>query len=123
MLVLFKQAVHMGGKDYKKGVHEVHEDALKHAQAHKLILAGLIVEQEASKVISAESLQQRQAKLAEKLMASSAAKLAAQPKASAPVEEEVAVEATESEPEVEFPVEEEEVKAELPSKDKKKKKR
>lgn len=69
MLVKFKQAVHLNGKSYANGSsHEVTEELNAHPYFHKLIAAGLVVETEASKIITPESLEERQKKLAETLL-------------------------------------------------------
>lgn len=68
MRVKFKQAVHIGGKDYPRGVHEVSEAHLKDKYFHKLIQANLVEDAEATKVVSADSLQDRQRKLAERIL-------------------------------------------------------
>lgn len=69
MLVKFKQAVHLNGKDYANGsVHEVTDELAAHPYFHKLVGAGLVVETEAAKVITPETLEERQKKLAETLL-------------------------------------------------------
>lgn len=68
-LVKFLQAVHLSGKDYAKGSsHPVTDEMIAHPFFHKMVKAGLIVETEASKVITPESLQERQERLAEMLL-------------------------------------------------------
>lgn len=69
VLVKFKQAVHLNGKSYaNNSVHEVTEELAAHPYFHKLIGAGLVVETEAAKVISPETLEERQKKLADTLL-------------------------------------------------------
>lgn len=72
MLVKFKQAVHLKGKDgkgkdYARGTHEVSEAHLMDPFFHKLLKAGLVEDGEAAKVVAPLSLQDRQKALAEKL--------------------------------------------------------
>lgn len=72
MLVKFNQAVHLKGKtvkgkDYSRGVHEVHEEHLADPHFHKLVKAGLVEDGEAAKVVAPASLQERQRMLADKL--------------------------------------------------------
>lgn len=67
MRVQFKQAVHLDGKDYPRGIHEVPEKALQSKFFHKLIKAGLVLDAEAAQVVAPVSEHQRQLKLAEKL--------------------------------------------------------
>lgn len=74
MRLLFKQAVHLGKRDYHPGVHEVDTDDLEATLSpsgksffEKLIAGGHIVEAEETKVISAETLKARSSALAEKL--------------------------------------------------------
>src|SRR4051812_38511809 len=69
MRVYFKQSASFGGKEYKVGSHEVSKEVLAHKFFHKMIKAGLVVEEEAKAIISPASLQEKQARLAEKLMA------------------------------------------------------
>lgn len=79
MKMEFKQAVHLDGKDYHKGMHDVPEEVLKGKLAHSMILRGLIVE--AKEVITPVSIMDQQKKLADRLMASKspATKKAADP--------------------------------------------
>jgi len=44
MMLLFKSAHCVGGKDYKKGVHEVPKEALKDPYLLKLVKMGLVFE-------------------------------------------------------------------------------
>lgn len=72
MHILFKQAVHIEGKDYSRGVHLVHETALKSVYFQRLLKAGLVMDAEAAKVVSAMSLADRQEALKEKILGKSA---------------------------------------------------
>lgn len=81
MRVQFKQAVHLRGKasqgrDYPPGIHEVPEDHLQSPFFHKLLKAGLVTSTDV-KTIHAETFQERQAKLADRI--------AKQTKAAAPL--------------------------------------
>lgn len=66
MRVQLKQALHVEGKTYHLGVHDIPEETLKHPHFHKYMAAGLVVEADAPQSI-AETAQQRGARLAEKL--------------------------------------------------------
>lgn len=71
MRIHFKQAVHIDGKDYALGTHDVPESLLKNNKYfHKLMEAGLVLDAEAMGIVSHETLADRQKKLAEKLSAS-----------------------------------------------------
>jgi hypothetical protein len=63
VLIVLKQAAHLGGKDYKKGVHELSDEVLRSPFFLRLVKAGLAVEADAAKVVSAETEQVKQAKL------------------------------------------------------------
>lgn len=67
MLVRVMQAIHLGGKDYRKGIHEIPSEVLKHASAQHAIKAGYIQDASEQGLIRPESLQDRQLRLAEKL--------------------------------------------------------
>lgn len=67
MRIQLLQAAHLGGKSYKQGVHDLPEAAVKDRFFHKLVQAGLAIDAEGIAPVLAESLQQRQARLAEKL--------------------------------------------------------
>ncbi len=83
MHVVFKQAVCIGDKDFSRGAHNVPVEVQQHPYFLKLVNLGLVVEAEASKVISPQTMQDRQKALADKLMK-------AQPKVvAAPVKEEI----------------------------------
>lgn len=74
MLYQFKQAVHLCKKDYSRGVHQVSESVELDPRFLKLVQLGLVVEAEASKVISPASMQERSKKLLDKLMVKKAKK-------------------------------------------------
>ncbi len=65
----FLQAVHIQGRDYPRGVHSVSEKVEYDAYFLKLVSSGLVVEVEASKVVSPESSAERSKKLLDKLLA------------------------------------------------------
>ena len=73
MRVHFKQAVHLRGKDskgrdYSPGVHEVPDDHLQSPFFNKLLQAGLVTSTSADvKTIHAETFQERQMRLAERI--------------------------------------------------------
>lgn len=69
MLYQFKQAVHLNGKNYPCGVHEVDEKTEYHSYFLKLVSAGLVLEADVKKAVSPVDLQERSKKLLEKLMA------------------------------------------------------
>ncbi len=69
MQVQFKQAAHICGKDYSRGFHQVSEDVMQSKFFLKLVNAGLVLDAEEAKMVSAEPLHARQARLAEKLAA------------------------------------------------------
>lgn len=67
MRVKFKQAVHLGGRDYLLGTHEVPDQLLKHPYFQKLMKAGLVEDAEPLKKAHAESPEHRQKKISEKI--------------------------------------------------------
>lgn len=73
MLVKFKQAVYLAGKEYSKGTHSVSEAVLAHKFFHKLIKAGLVEDGEAVKTAAPLSLEERQKMILEKSAAAAAA--------------------------------------------------
>lgn len=67
--VKFLQAAHVGGEDRKRGsVHEVSEVMSKDPHFHNLVKAGLVVEAAATQTLAAESMHERQIRLAEKVL-------------------------------------------------------
>jgi hypothetical protein len=81
MQYFLKQAVHLGGKDYQRGINELPEKAENDPFFLKCINSGLVTEVEPAKVVAMESFQDRQKKLADKLIAkASAAKQAREQK-------------------------------------------
>lgn len=88
MLVKFKQAVHLKGKDgkgkdYSRGTHEVPQSHLESSHFHKLMKAGLVEDGEDARAVPALSFLDRQKKLAETL-SKPKAKSKAQPSAVIP---------------------------------------
>jgi hypothetical protein len=68
MKMLFRQATHIEGHNFEYGkTYDVPEKVLNSAYFQKLIQSNLVVDADASKEISAETFQERQARLAEKL--------------------------------------------------------
>lgn len=67
MKVKFKQAVHLDGKNYSRGVHDVPEKSFEHAYFHKLLKAGLVSDPE-SPPVEVLTEKQRQDRLSEKVM-------------------------------------------------------
>lgn len=65
----FKQACHLNGKDYHLGVHDVPAETEMHPHFYKYVEAGLIVDLEASKVVSPETTVERSKRLLDRLMA------------------------------------------------------
>jgi hypothetical protein len=63
--IKFSQAVHIDGKDYKQGVHELSEKTLAHPHFQKFVQAGWA--HEASKEVLPESALDRSKRLADKL--------------------------------------------------------
>ncbi len=118
MLVKFKQAVHLDGKDYPRGTHDVPESAMKDSFFHNLIKAGLVVDGEAVKTVSPLSLAEQQKLLVERLMANQKA-VAAPKKESLPPTQpsEAGSEPKSSESPSEEIVEEEEVSDEAADED------
>lgn len=81
MFYQFKQAAHIAGHHFKLGVHDVPEKVEYHPYFLKLVSAGLVVEAEATKVISPQSHQERGKKLLEKILSKKAAALPVAPSA------------------------------------------
>lgn len=67
MRVLFKQAVHLCGRDYALGSHDVSDAVMKSPFFQRLVNAGMVLDAEEAKVISSVPLQDRQKELSEKL--------------------------------------------------------
>lgn len=89
MRIHFKQAVHLDGKDYALGTHDVPESVLKNNKYfHKLMEAGLVMDAEGKEIISPESLQERNRKLSEKLQAAPVSKVAPTPVVEQPAADE-----------------------------------
>jgi hypothetical protein len=125
MRLQFKQAVHLEGKDYGLGHHEVPDHVIKkkHKFIERLVQAGLILEGDAmSKPVSAETLQERQKRLAESLAKASKAVSPKSVPISEPAGEPVIDESKEEtlEPVIEESSEESELKEAPKSADKKK---
>lgn len=81
MRIQLLQAAHLGGKSYALGIHDLPEKAIEDRFFHKLVQAGLAVEPEASAFVAPESLQDRQKRLADKLVKASDEKALAARKA------------------------------------------
>lgn len=69
MRIKFKQAVHIKGKDYSRGVHDVAQDVLASAHFQKLVQANWVEDVDA-KSVEPISLHERQQRLAEKILGS-----------------------------------------------------
>lgn len=69
MQYFLKQAGHFGGKDYQRGVNDLPEKAENDPFFLKCVGAGLITEVDAPKIVSTETLQDRQKKLLNRLIA------------------------------------------------------
>ncbi len=71
MKMQFLRAVHLGGKTFSRGIHEVPEECINHKDFRKyfdkLMKKGKIVDAEEIAVVSPVSFQERQKRLAEKL--------------------------------------------------------
>lgn len=67
MRVLFKQSVHLCGRDYALGSHDVSDAVMRHPFFQKLVNAGLILDAEEAKIISPIPVQERQKALSDKL--------------------------------------------------------
>lgn len=63
----FKQAVHIDGKDFPRGIHKVSESVEKHPHFLKYVSLGLIVESQPAPMMG-QSAQERGEKLMNKLV-------------------------------------------------------
>jgi hypothetical protein len=63
----FKQAVHLKGKDYKRGSHDVSTEVEQDPFFLKLVHAGLVDEVDSAKELKQETVQERSQRLYEKL--------------------------------------------------------
>lgn len=69
MLYLFKRAVAILGKEFKRGDHEVSEDVENHPYFLKLINAGFVVESTAPPVVTVQPVEKRSQELFETIKA------------------------------------------------------
>ena len=67
MLMEFKQATHIAGKDYTRGIHDVPESDLKDAHLLNYIKLGLIID--SKELVQAPTEEERQKALAAKVLA------------------------------------------------------
>ena len=68
MLLQFKQAAHVGGKDFGLGVHDVPTEILEDEFLLRLVRAGLVVEPSAAHLLGSQTLAERNQALSDKLM-------------------------------------------------------